>query len=45
MKTLVLKFKEIECDDETKYSTFFSTSKVETITNESNIQPVYSAII
>ena len=31
MITLVLEFKKIESDDETKYSTFYSSSKAETI--------------
>ena len=44
MKTLALEFKEIECDDETKYSSFRSTSKVsKTIINESNINDVFES--
>ena len=31
MITRVLEFKKIESDDETKYSTFYSSSKAETI--------------
>ena len=32
--TLVLEFKKIESDDKTKYSTFYSSSKAETVINE-----------
>ena len=37
VKTLVLELKKIENDDKTKNDTFYSHSKVETITNESGI--------
>ena len=42
--TLVLLFKKIESDDKTKYDTFFSHSKVETIINESGIDDVFESI-
>ena len=49
MKTLVLVFKKIECEDKTKYGTFYSASKVEIIINESNtddmFQSVYTTIL
>ena len=31
--TLILEFKEVKSDDETKYSTFYSYSKAETVLN------------
>ena len=37
MKTLVLVLKKIESEDKTKYDTFHSHSKAETIINESDI--------
>ena len=43
--TLVLQSKKRESDDETKYSSFYSTSKAETIVNESEIDDVYESII
>ena len=42
--TLVLVFKKIECDDETKYDTFCSNSKAEIIVNESDINDVFQSI-
>ena len=33
-----------ESDDETKYSTFYSASKTETIINESDIDDVFESI-
>ena len=41
---LVLAFKKIEGDDETKYSTFYSNSKAETIINESDTNYVFKSI-
>ena len=41
---LVLEFKKIEGDDETKYSTFYSNSKAETIINESDTNYVFKSI-
>ena len=47
--TLVLEFKKIESDDATKYSTFYSKSKAETVINESGnddvIESIYSKIM
>ena len=42
--TLVLEFKKIESDDKTKYDTFYSHSKAETIINESDIDDVFESI-
>ena len=46
---LVLEFKKIESDDATKYSTFYLSSKAETVINDTNIgdvsESIYSAII
>ena len=42
--TLVSEFKKIECDDETKYDTFYSNSKAEIIVNESDIDDVFQSI-
>ena len=42
--TLVLKFKKIESDDETKYSTFYSSIKADTIINESDIDGALESI-
>ena len=44
MKTLVLEFKDIKLDDETKHSMFCPTSKAETIINESDIDDVFESI-
>ena len=44
MKTLILVFKKIESEDKTKYDTFYSHSKAETITNESDIDGVFQLI-
>ena len=44
MKTLVLVFKKIECEDKTKYDTFYSNSKAEIIINESDIDDVFQSI-
>ena len=38
--TFVLEFKKIESNKEIKYSTFYSSSKDETIINESDIDDV-----
>ena len=42
--TLVILFKKIESDDETKYSTFYSNSKAEAVVNESNIDDIFQSI-
>ena len=41
VKILVLEFKKIESDDETKYTIFYSNSKSETISSESDIDDVF----
>ena len=46
--TLVLEFKNLENDNKTMYSTFYSNSRAETIINESEIdvfESTYSTII
>ena len=43
MTALVL-FEKIETDDRTKYDTFYSHSKAETIINESDIDDVFESI-
>ena len=42
--TLVLGLKKIECEDKTKYDTFYSDSKAEIIINKSNIDDVFKSI-
>ena len=44
MPTLVLVLKKIEGDDKTKYDSFYSRSKAEKITNESDIDDVFESI-
>ena len=44
MTTLVLIFKKIEIDGETKYNTFYSHSKAETIVIENDIYNVFESI-
>ena len=44
MTTLVIAFKKIESDDATKYSSFYSTSKAETIINENDIDDAFGSI-
>ena len=47
MSTLVLEFKKIKNDNETKFTTFYSHSKAKTIVNESDIdifESIYTAI-
>ena len=44
MTTLVLVFKKIESEDKTKFENFYSSSKVETIINESDIDDVFQSI-
>ena len=39
-----LEFKKIQSDDKTLYSTFYSTSKAETIINESDTDDVFESI-
>ena len=41
---LVIELKKIEIDDATKYSTFYSNSKGETVINESDIDDVFQPI-
>ena len=41
---LVLEFKTIENDDETKFTTFYFNSKPQTIINESNIDDIFESI-
>ena len=41
---LVLEFKKIENDDETKFTTFYFNSKPQTIINESNIDDIFESI-
>ena len=41
---LVLEFKKVEKDDETKHSTFSCSSKVKSIINESDIDDVFEPI-
>ena len=47
--TLVVMLKKIESEDKTKYTTFYSNTKAETIINENDIddlfQSVYTTII
>ena len=42
--TLLLEFKKIERNDETKYSIFYSNSKAKSIINESDIDNVFGSI-
>ena len=42
--TLVLVFKKIESEDKTKYNNFYSSSKVQIIINESDIDDVFKSI-
>lgn len=42
--TLILVFKEVASDDETKYSTLYSYSKTETVVNQSDIDDVFETI-
>ena len=44
VKTLVLVFKKIEIEDKTKHDYFYSSSKSEIITNESDIDDVFQLI-
>ena len=44
MKTLVLVFKKIEIEDKTKYNTFYTHSKAETIINEDDIDDVFTQL-
>ena len=44
MTTLVLEFKRIESDHPTKYITFYSKSKAETIIDERDIDDVFESI-
>ena len=41
---LALMFKKIESEDKTKYDTFYSRLKAETITNESHIDDVFQSV-
>ena len=40
MTTLVLELTKIENDDESRYTTFYSNSKVEAVINESDIDDI-----
>ena len=42
--TLVLVFKKIESKDKTKYDSFYSSSKAETVINEIDIKNVFKSI-
>ena len=44
MTTLVLEIKKVQSDDKILYSTFYSNSKAETITDESFIDDVFKSI-
>ena len=44
VKTLVLVLKKIETEDKTKYKNFYSSSKVEIIIGESDIEDVLQSI-
>ena len=44
MKTLVLVFQKKESEDATKYDNFYSSSKAEIISNESDIDDVFQSI-
>ena len=42
--TLVLVLKNIECEDKTKYDSFYSSSKAKIIVDESDIDDVFQSI-
>ena len=44
MTALVLVFKKMESENKTKYDTFYSHSKAETVTDESDIDDVFQSI-
>ena len=44
MTTLVLVLKKIESEDKTKYDIFYSSSKIELIINENDIDDVFQLI-
>ena len=44
VRTLVAEFKQTESNDATKYDTFYTNSKAETITNERDIDDVSKSI-
>ena len=44
LTTLFLEFENIESDDKTKYDTYYSQSKAETIINESDIDDIFESI-
>ena len=44
MTTLFLEFENIEKADKTKYDTYYSQSKAETIINESDIDDIFESI-
>ena len=44
MTTLFLEFENIESDDKTKYDTYYTQSKAETIINESDIDDIFESI-
>ena len=42
--TLLLEFKDLESDDETKHSTFYSSLNTKTVINESDIDDAFESI-
>ena len=44
MKKLVLEFKKIKSDDETKYTTFYTSSETEVIIDGSDIDDLFESI-
>ena len=44
VKILVLVLQKIECEDKTKYDTFYLHSKVETVLEKSHIDDVFKLI-
>ena len=44
MTTLVLGFKKIESEDQTKFDNFYSSSKAQIIINESDIDNLFESI-
>ena len=41
---LVLEYRKIENDNETKHKTFYSSSKAETVINKNNIDDAFESI-
>ena len=44
LATFALEFKNIKTDDETKYSTFYPSSKAETVINKSDINDAFESV-